>query len=196
MVGYWAVLCILEHQTAANYPTPVVPSLFYSSADPTTHPYPIPQTLFLGLICESQTSLTVVISYPHGVYLLIRQSGLLFPCPHIPRPHSQLGPGLAFQDQKASGYHFLKDSISSKFSWNLESLRTFTWSGMSLPVPWDKQWSWNVSQILVKFRAGERACETDCFLPYQQTRVSRLSASAAVQCGPKGNWGRRRTPAV
>ena len=48
MVGYWAVLCILGHQMAAYYPTPVVSSLFYSLAGPTTYPYPIPQTLFLG----------------------------------------------------------------------------------------------------------------------------------------------------
>ena len=36
-------------------------------------------------------------------------------------------------------------------TWNDMSTRTFTWSGMSLPAPWDTIWSQNVSQILDKF---------------------------------------------
>ena len=49
-------------------------------------------------------------------------------------------------------------------TWSDILTRTFTWSDMSLPVLWDKKWSWNVSQILIKFLTMERDCEMECFL--------------------------------
>ena len=44
---------------------------------------------------------------------------------------------------------------------------TSAWSGMSLPVPWDNNGSWNVSQILVKFWFKRRIWEIEYFWPYQ-----------------------------
>ena len=48
-------------------------------------------------------------------------------------------------------------------TWSGTSTGTSAWSGMSLPVPWDNNWSWNVSKILVKFWFKRRIWEIGIF---------------------------------